>query len=138
MAYRTLQRRLVAVLAADAVGYSSLMERDEAAALAALKAARRDALEPAVATFRGRIIKTTGDGILAEFPSVTDAVEAAVRIQQSLARLDANLLAFRIGINIGDVIVEDGDIYGDGVNVASRLEAMCQPGGLLVARAAFE
>ena len=143
MAEPAPQRRLAAIVAADLVGYSGLMERHESGTLAALKAVRRDVVDPAIAAHRGHIIKTTGDGLLIEFPSVTDAVVAAVRIQRGLATPAAGPpgnqpLAYRIGINIGDVIVEDGDIYGDGVNIAVRLEGLCQPGGVVVSRGAFE
>jgi adenylate cyclase len=134
------QRRLAAVLAADMVGYSRLMEVDEAGTLARLKTHRIELIDPAIAKNRGRIIKTTGDGILVEFQSVADAVMCAADVQRRMLRrnLDvspARSIQFRIGINLGDVIVEDDDIFGDGVNVAARLEALAEPGGICVSGA---
>jgi adenylate cyclase len=131
------ERRLAAVLAADMVGYSRLMEVDEAGTLARLKTHRIELIDPAIAKNRGRIIKTTGDGILVEFQSVADAVMCAADVQRRMLRrnLDvspARSIQFRIGINLGDVIVEDDDIFGDGVNVAARLEALAEPGGICV------
>src|SRR6476661_123962 len=133
-------RRLAAVLAADVVGYSRLMEVDEAGTLARLKTVRLELIDPAVASCKGRIIKTTGDGILVEFQSVTEALGCAVDFQERMARRNrdmpaARALLFRIGINLGDVIVEDGDIFGDGVNVAARLETMAEPGGICISSA---
>src|SRR5580692_11640054 len=124
-----VQRRLAAVLAADVVGYSRLMEVDEAGTLARLKTVRLELIDPAIAKCRGRIIKTTGDGMLVELQSVTEAVSCAIEFQERMARRNrdmpaARAMLFRIGINLGDVIVEDGDIFGDGVNVAARLETM--------------
>jgi adenylate cyclase len=134
------ERRLAAVLAADMVGYSRLMEVDEAGTLARLKTHRIELIDPAIAKNRGRIIKTTGDGILVEFQSVADAVMCAADVQRRMLRrnLDvspARSIQFRIGINLGDVIVEDDDIFGDGVNVAARLEALAEPGGICVSGA---
>jgi adenylate cyclase len=134
------ERRLAAVLAADMVGYSRLMEVDEAGTLARLKTHRIELIDPAIAKNRGRIIKTTGDGILVEFQSVADAVMCAADVQRRMVRrnLDvspARSIQFRIGINLGDVIVEDDDIFGDGVNVAARLEALAEPGGICVSGA---
>src|SRR5438128_116492 len=134
------ERRLAAVLAADMVGYSRLMEVDEAGTLARLKTHRLELIDPTIAKHRGRIIKTTGDGLLVEFQSVVDAVECATEIQTRMARRNADVSAaraiqLRIGINLGDVIVEDGDIFGDGVNVAARLEALAEPGGICVSAA---
>ena len=122
------ERRLAAVFAADMVGYSRLMEVDEAGTLARLKAHRIELIDPAIAKSRGRIIKTTGDGMLVEFQSVVDAVVCAVEIQRRMARRNADVpparqIQFRIGINLGDVIVDGDDIFGDGVNIAARLEA---------------
>jgi adenylate cyclase len=138
MAYS--ERKLVAILAADVVGYSRLMEVDEPGTLARLKTHRLELIDPAIAKHRGRIIKTTGDGLLVEFQSVVDAVECATEIQTRMARRNADVSAaraiqLRIGINLGDVIVEDDDIFGDGVNVAARLEALAEPGGICVSAA---
>jgi adenylate cyclase len=135
-----VERRLAAILAADVVGYSRLMEVDEAGTLARLKTHRLELIDPAIARHRGRIIKTTGDGMLVEFQSVTDAVNCAAEIQRRMARRNSDVSAarsilFRIGINLGDVIVENDDIFGDGVNVAARLEAMAEPGGICVSAA---
>jgi adenylate cyclase len=121
------ERRLAAVLAADMVGYSRLMEVDETGTLARLKTHRIELIDPAIAKNRGRIIKTTGDGLLVEFHSVADAVMCAAEVQRRMTRRNADVsparwIQFRIGINLGDVIVEDNDIFGDGVNVAARLE----------------
>ena len=134
------ERRLAAVLAADMVGYSRLMEADEAGTLARLKTHRLELIDPAIAKNRGRIIKTTGDGMLVEFHSVVDAVTCAAEVQRRMARRNADVpparwIQFRIGINLGDVIVEDDDIFGDGVNVAARLEELAEPGGICVSGA---
>ena len=134
------ERRLAAVLAADMVGYSRLMEVDETGTLARLKTHRLELIDPAIAKNRGRIIKTTGDGMLVEFQSVADAVLCAVEVQRRMARRNADVsparwIQFRIGINLGDVIVEDDDIFGDGVNVAARLETLAEPGGICVSGA---
>ena len=134
------ERRLAAVVAADMVGYSRLMEVDEAGTLARLKAHRIELIDPAIAKNRGRIIKTTGDGMLVEFQSVVDAVVCAVEIQRRMARRNADVaparqIQFRIGINLGDVIVDEDDIFGDGVNIAARLEALAEPGGICVSAA---
>ncbi len=131
------QRRLAAVLAADVVGFSALMGQDEEGTLARIKDLRREVLEPKVDDHQGRVVKTTGDGILVEFSSPVEAVRCATKIQQCLAatgsREPPKTLQLRIGINLGDIIIEaDGDIYGDGVNVAARLEQMAEPGGLCV------
>jgi adenylate cyclase len=140
MQQRDVERRLAAVLAADMVGYSRLMEVDEAGTLARLKTHRVELIDPAIAKNRGRIIKTTGDGLLVEFQSVADAVQCAVEIQRRMARRNADVpparwIQFRIGINLGDVIVDDNDIFGDGVNVAARLEQAAEPGGICVSGA---
>jgi len=132
-------RRLAAILAADVAGYSRLMGADEEGTLAALMAIRRDLGDPKIAEHRGRIVKTTGDGMLVEFASVVDAVRCAVEVQQGMAARNADIpserqIEFRIGINLGDIIIEDGDIFGDGVNVAARLEALAEPGGICVGR----
>ncbi len=130
-----LERRLAAVLAADVVGYSRMMSIDEAGTLAALKYHRETIFDPIVAQHKGRVVKLIGDGTLVEFASVVDAVKCALAIQRSVstqAQPDGNGIVLRIGINLGDVIIEGGDIYGDGVNVAARLEPLADPGGVCV------
>ena len=134
------QRRLSAILAADVVGYSRLMGADEVGTLRALNGHRRELIDPTIAGHRGRIVKTTGDGMLVEFASAVDAVRCAVEVQRGMAERNEAVQAdkrveFRIGINVGDIIGLDDDIYGDGVNVAARLEAMSEPGGIYVSRA---
>src|SRR5207302_1018335 len=134
------ERRLAAILAADMVGYSRLMEADETGTLARLKTHRLELIDPAIEKNKGRIIKTTGDGMLVEFQSVADAVECAAEIQRRMARRNADVsparwIEFRIGINLGDVIVDDGDIFGDGVNVAARLQELAASGGICVSAA---
>jgi adenylate cyclase len=134
------QRRLAAILAADMVGYSRLMECDETGTLARLKTHRLELIDPTIAKNKGRIIKTTGDGMLVEFQSVADAVECAAEIQRRMARRNqdvspAGWIEYRIGINLGDVIVDDGDIFGDGVNVAARLQELAAAGGICVSAA---
>jgi adenylate cyclase len=125
-------RRLAAILAADVVGYSRLMGEDEAGTLAALRAHRAEIFDPAIAERGGRLVKLMGDGALVEFPSVVDAVEAALAIQQRNAETDSRI-RLRIGVNLGDIIIDGEDIYGDGVNVAARLEALAEPGGICIA-----
>jgi adenylate cyclase len=132
-----VDRRLAAILAADVAGYSRLMGEDEVGTLARLRAHRHELIDPKIAEYRGRIVKTTGDGILIEFASVVDAVRCAVETQRAMVdrerdRADDRRIAFRVGINVGDVIVEDDDIFGDGVNVAARLEALAEPGGIRI------
>jgi TolB-like protein/class 3 adenylate cyclase/Flp pilus assembly protein TadD len=132
-----VERRLAAILAADVAGYSRLMGQDEAGTLARLKALRRELIDPKIAEHKGRIVKTTGDGILVEFPSVVEAVACAVAVQRGMPEHNAGIredqrIAFRVGVHQGDVIVEDGDIFGDGVNVAARLEGLADPGGICV------
>jgi class 3 adenylate cyclase len=134
------ERRLAAILAADVVGYSRLMGADEVGTLRALKSLRADLIDPAIAGYRGRIVKTTGDGLLVEFASAVDAVACAVAIQGDMRRRDPRVargapLLLRIGVNIGDIIIDGEDIFGDGVNVAARLEAICEPGGVAISRA---
>jgi len=131
------QRRLAAIVSADVAGYSRLMGRDEGGTLVALNAHRRELIDPKIAEYGGRIVKTTGDGLLLEFPSVVDAMHCAVDMQQGMAERNVNVatdrqIRFRIGINVGDIIVDGDDIYGDGVNVAARLEALAEPGGICV------
>jgi len=135
-----VERRLAAILAADMVGYSRLMEADEAGTLARLKTHRLELIDPAISKQRGRIIKTTGDGLLVEFQSVADAVQCAVEIQHRMMRRNADVaparwIQFRIGINLGDVIFEENDLFGDGVNVAARLQELAEPGGICVSGA---
>jgi len=130
-------RRLTAILAADVVGYSTLMAEDEEGTLAALKTHRRELFDPLIEQHGGRIVKLMGDGVLAEFPSVVEAVECALAIQRAMA-LETGKLTLRIGINLGDVIVDGEDIYGDGVNIASRLEALAPPGGICISGTAFD
>ncbi|CAN7244324.1 adenylate/guanylate cyclase domain-containing protein [Mesorhizobium sp. LjNodule214] len=138
-----MQRKLAAILATDVVGYSRLMEADEADTLARLKSTRENLIDPKIAAHNGRIVKLMGDGTLVEFPSVVDAVTCAVEIQRTMAECNAELpkekqLEFRIGINLGDIIIEGADIYGDGVNVAARLEGLAPPGGVLISGTAFD
>src|SRR5436305_6037628 len=137
VAEERVERRLAAIFCADVAAYSRLMGADEEGTLAALKAHRRELIDPLLAQHQGRIVKTTGDGILVEFASVIDAVRSAVMIQQGMedrnaSIVDSQRILFRIGINLGDIIIEDGDIFGDGVNVAARLEALAQPGEIYV------
>src|SRR6202162_4490696 len=141
MAGARVERRLAAILAADVAGYSRLMGVDEEGTLAALKACRRELIDPRIAEHRGRMVKTTGDGALVEFASVVDAVGCAVVIQRGMLSRNAGVAAdrrivFRIGINVGDIIIDGDDIFGDGVNIAARLEALCEPGGVCISRAA--
>ncbi len=138
---KTVQRRLAAILAADVVGYSRLMYAAEVRTLEALKDHRRALIDPAIAGHHGRIVKTTGDGALVEFASVVDAVGCAVVIQRGMVSRNAGVvedqrIVFRIGINVGDIIIDGDDIFGDGVNIAARLETLCEPGGLCISRAA--
>src|SRR5215471_6174750 len=130
-------RRLAAILAADVVGYSRLIGADEAGTLAAFKTIKADLFDPTLAAHHGRLVKTTGDGFLAEFGSVVDALHCATEVQAQMAERNATVstdkrMEFRIGINVGDIVVEDGDIFGDGVNVAVRLEGLAEPGGICV------
>lgn len=132
-------RRLAAIVAADVVGYSLLMGRDDSATLAGLKAHRQEIIDPKIAEYGGRIVKTTGDGLLLEFPSVVEAVRCAVDVQRGMAERNASVpperqIEFRIGINVGDIIIDGDDIYGDGVNVAARLQTLAEPGGICVSR----
>jgi TolB-like protein/class 3 adenylate cyclase len=132
-----VERRLAAILAADVAGYSRLIGADEGGTLERLKALRRELLDPKIAEHHGRLVKTTGDGLLVEFGSVVDALRCAVEVQREMVGRNAgvpssNRIEFRIGINVGDIVVEDGDIFGDGVNVAARLEGLAEPGGICV------
>jgi len=133
------QRRLAAIVSADVAGYSRLMGRDEGGTLAALKAHRRELIDPKIAEYGGRIVKTTGDGLLLEFPSVVDAVRCAVDVQRGMAERNAEApqdqrIDFRVGINVGDIIIDADDIYGDGVNVAARLQTLAEPGEIYVSK----
>ena len=137
-----LERRLTTILSADVVGYSRMMGEDEAGTLAALKALRKDLFEPKTVQYHGRTVKLMGDGVLMEFASVVDAVQYAVEVQYAVQQRNLNLpddrkLLFRFGINIGDIIVDGDDIYGDGVNVAARLEALADPGGVCISRTVY-
>ena len=138
-----VERRLAAILAADVAGYSRLMGADEEGTLAALRAIRRELGDPKIAEHRGRIVKTTGDGLLVEFASFVDAVRCAVELQREMIARNTAVPAglrieLRVGINVGDIIIEDGDIFGDGVNIAARLEALAEPGGICLSAAAHE
>jgi len=142
LAKERIERRLAAILAADIAGYSRLMGADEERTLARLKAHRREHIDPKISEHRGRIVKTTGDGILIEFPSVIEAVSCAVAVQRGIAERNAGTpeeqrITFRVGVNLGDIIVEDGDIHGDGVNIAARLEGIAEPGGICISEDAF-
>ena len=143
MREKPVERRLAAILAADVVGYSRLMGADEVGTLRALKACRRELIDPEIAARGGRIVKTTGDGLLAEFASAVEAVACAIAIQRANATRTEPLpevkrLTFRVGINVGDIIIDANDIFGDGVNVAARLETLCEPGGLCISRAVHD
>ena len=137
-----MERRLAVIFAADVVGYSRLMGADEEGTLAALKRVKSERLDPRIAENHGRVVKTTGDGFLVEFPSVVDALRCAIAVQAAMAEEadvpDDRRLRLRIGINLGDVIVEEGDIFGDGVNLAARLEGQAEPGGICVSRTVRE
>jgi adenylate cyclase len=138
-----MERKLVAILAADVVGYSRLMNEDEAGTLATLRSRQKTLIDPRVAEHGGRVVKLMGDGVLAEFASIVHAVECAVELQRGIAASNAKLPAdrrmrLRIGVNLGDVMVEDGDIYGDGVNIATRLEQLAEPGGICISAGAYE
>ncbi len=137
MANDRIERRLTAILATDIAGYSRLMGADEEGTLAQMKTHRRELVDPKIAEHRGRIVKTTGDGMLVEFPSVVDAVRCAVDLQRAMAArntgvADDKRIEYRVGGNVGDIIIDGGDIFGDGVNVAARLENMATPGGICV------
>jgi class 3 adenylate cyclase len=137
------ERRLTAVLAADVAGYSRLMGADEEGTLSQLKAHRRALVNPKIKQHRGRIVKTTGDGVLVEFASVVEAVCCAVEVQHGMVKRNAEVpqekrMQFRIGINVGDIIIDGNDIFGDGVNVAARLEGIAEPGGILFSRQVYD
>lgn len=141
MAGERVERRLAAVLALDVAGYSRLMGVDEVGTLTALKGLRREIVDPAIDDHKGRIVKTTGDGMLVEFASAVDAVTCAMDVQAKMADRNGSVgqaISFRIGINVGDIIIDGNDIFGDGVNVAARVENECQPGGVCLSGSAFE
>jgi adenylate cyclase len=143
MAEERTQRRLAAIMAADVVGYSRLMEEDEVGTLAALKSRRKEVLEPLVAKHQGRVFKVTGDGVLVEFASAVNAVQCAIDLQQGMATAndgepEDRHITLRVGVNLGDVIVEGSDLYGDGINIAARLQAQAEPGGILVSGTAHD
>ncbi|MCZ6893715.1 MAG: tetratricopeptide repeat protein [Gammaproteobacteria bacterium] len=143
MAEERIQRRLAAIVSTDMVGYSRLMEADEAGTLAGLRAVRTELIDPKIAEYRGRIVKTTGDGMLIEFASVTDAVQSCVEVQQALSAHNADIphdrrIQFRIGINLGEIIIEGDDIYGTGVNVAARLEPLAETGGIVISGSVYD
>ena len=133
----TATRRLAAILAADVAGYSRLIGADEGGTLRALRAIRAELIDPTIAAHNGRLVKTTGDGLLVEFVSVVDALRCATVVQAGMAERNAtvptdNRIEFRIGLHQGDVVIEDNDIFGDAVNVAARLEGLAEPGGICV------
>src|ERR1700719_267322 len=132
-----IERRLAAILAADVAGYSRLMGQNEERTLSDLKSARRTLVDPSIAAHRGRIVKTTGDGLLVEFASAVDAVRCAIEVQASMVTRNGNLptdvrLDYRVGIHVGDIIIDDNDIFGDGVNIAARLEGIAEPGAICI------
>ena len=138
-----VERRLAAIMAADVVGYSRLMGQDEEGTVRQIKSLLDDVIRPAVAEHRGRVVKTMGDGFLGEFASVVEAFECALRLQRAAAKravgvADIDKVVLRIGINVGDIIIEDGDVFGEGVNIAARLEGICDPGGVCVSGRAWE
>ncbi len=143
MAEQRVHRRLAAILAADVVGYSRLMEQNESGTLASLKVRRKQVLEPLVARYQGRVFKFTGDGVLIDFGSAVNAVQCAVELQHGMAAANSGLpearhIVLRIGVNLGDVIMEGSDLYGDGINIAARLESIAEPGGIAVSGTAFD
>jgi class 3 adenylate cyclase/pimeloyl-ACP methyl ester carboxylesterase len=136
-----MERRLAAIFAGDVVGYSRLMGADEIGTIVALKAHRRELIDPSIAAHHGRIVKTTGDGLLVEFASIVDAVRCAVAVQRGMISRNVGVpedkrIVFRIGINVGDIVIDSDDILGDGVNVAARLQMLCEPGGICISRTA--
>jgi class 3 adenylate cyclase len=143
LATERVERRLTAILAADVAGYSRLMGADEEGTLAQLKVHRQALIDPKITEHRGRIVKTTGDGMLVEFASVVDALRCAVEVQRGMTERNAEVspdkrIEFRVGINIGDIIEDGGDIFGDGVNVAARLEGIADRGGICISRQVLE
>src|SRR3954468_23192734 len=143
MGVERVERRLAAVVAVDVAGYSRLMGQDEEGTLAALRTIRRDLSDPKIKEHQGRIAKTMGDGLLIEFASVVGAVRCSVEVQRAMAERNKGVpadkrIAFRVGIHQGDIIVEDGDIFGDGVNLAARLEGLAEPGGICLSRVVYD
>src|SRR6266404_5031774 len=143
LATERVERKLAAILAADIAGYSRLMGADEEGTLARLKAHRRELIDPKIAEHRGRIVKTTGDGLLVEFASPVEAVRCAGEIQKAMREREGSLpedrrIEIRVGINLGDVIIDEDDVYGEGVNIAARLEALADPGSVVISSAVFE
>ena len=143
MADERVQRRLAAILAADVVGFSRMMGEDETGTMAQLKTLRREVFEPMTAGFGGRIFKNTGDGALAEFASANDAFHCAVEIQRALDRRNADVpedrrIVLRIGLSLGDVMVDGDDLFGNGVNVAARMESLAEPGGICISGKVYE
>ncbi len=143
MAQDTVNRRLAAILAADMVGYSRLTQLDEAGTVARQSACLKELVAPAIKELGGRLVKTTGDGFLVEFPSAVDAVLCAVKIQREMAAREQDMpsdqrIVYRIGINVGEIIYDGDDIFGDGVNVAARLEALADPGGIHISKSVFD
>ncbi|NNE21096.1 MAG: adenylate/guanylate cyclase domain-containing protein, partial [Rhizobiales bacterium] len=138
-----MERRLAAILASDMVGYSRLMEADEEGTIARQQAHRADLIDPAIARHRGRIVKSMGDGLLIEFNSVIDAVRCAVEVQEAMISRESQSagderIAYRVGINLGDIVIDGDDILGDGVNIAARLEAIADPGGICVSDVVYQ
>ncbi len=143
MSKSNVKRRLAAILAADVVGFSRMMGEDESGTLQRLKALRKELVQPEINESDGRVVKLMGDGLLAEFPSVVEAVQCAVNIQRAMRTREPELpderrIKLRIGVNLGDIILEGTDIYGDGVNIAARLEGLSEPGGICISRNVFE
>src|SRR5262245_5015377 len=143
MVEERVQRRLAAILAIDVVGYSRLMEQNEAGTLTALKARRKRVLDPLVTKYGGRVFKVAGDGAFVEFASAVNAVQCAVDLQAGMTAANAGQpedrhIVLRVGVNLGDIMLEGGDLYGDGVNIAARLEAVAEPGGICLSRSSYE
>jgi adenylate cyclase len=139
----SVKRRLVAIFAADMVSYSRLVQADEVGTIRRQKALRKELIDPMFARFGGRIVKTTGDGLLVEFASVIDAVQCAGEIQEEMSTRELHLppearIRYRVGINLGDIVIDDDDILGDGVNIASRIEGLADPGGICISASAYE
>ena len=138
-----MERRLAAILLTDMVGYSRLMGLDEEGTIARQKAHRKKVIDPRTSTHGGRIVKTTGDGVLVEFPSVVDALKCAVEVQKEMGGLETDVpedrrIQYRIGINLGDIVIDCDDILGDGVNVAARLEGLANPGGICISGTVYD
>jgi len=143
MAEQGEQRRLAAIFAADMVGYSRLMEADERGTIARQKSHRAELIDPKIAEHHGRIVKLMGDGMLVEFPSVVDAVECAIAVQRAMAKREADVaeerrIQYRVGINLGDIVLDGGDIFGTGVNMAARLQELAEPGGIWISHSVYE